>query len=130
MILTNQNAYCHVPNCDGLHNICFYGNRAVITVNEFYKIVRHWEKDVENICGKTCKKEKYCQPHRRLNFVKMLKESVLKRNRNKDKIIKIFQMELIRQCHHSICMNDWCFNILKKKLQWDFSKDRHQIVFL
>ena len=55
---------CHVPNCNGLHNIVFVGNRAVISVNEFYKIVRHWEKNVENICGEECKRtEKYCIPH-------------------------------------------------------------------
>ena len=34
---------CHVPNCDGLHNTYFIGNRAVISLNEFYKIARHWE---------------------------------------------------------------------------------------
>ena len=122
---------CHIPNCNGLHNICFNGNRAVISVNEFYKIVRHWEQNVENICGKECKTpEKYCKPHRRLNFLKMLKDSLLKRNRDQRKIIKIFEMELIRQCHHNICKNNWCFNILKKKLQWEFNKDGHQTVFL
>ena len=124
--------HCHVPNCDALHNIVFIENRAVISVNEFYKIVRHWEKNVENICGEKCKKtEKYCMPHRRLNFVKMLKESVLKRNRDqKKKIIKIFEMELVRYCQHDICMKNCCFNILKKKLPWEFSKDGYQTVFL
>ena len=122
---------CHVPNCDGLHNIYFNGNRAVITVNAFYKIVRHWEQNVENICGKECKnQEKYCMSHRRSNFVKMLKGSVLRTNRDKKKIIKIFKMELARQCHHDICMNNWCFNILKKKLHWEFSKSGYQTVFL
>ena len=122
---------CHVPNCDGLHNIVFIGNRAVISVNEFYKIVRHWEQNVKNICGKEFKRtEKYCLPHRCLNFVKMLKENVLKRNRDQNKVIKIFEMELVRQCQHNICMNNWCFNILKKKLPWEFSKDGYQTVFL
>ena len=122
---------CHAPNCDGLHNIYFIGNRADISVNELYKIARHRQQNVENICGKECKRtEKYCIPHRRLNFVKMLKDSVLKRNRDEKKIIKIFEMELVRQCDHNICMNNWCFNILKKKLQWEFSKDSYQTVFL
>ena len=77
---------CHLPNSDGLHNIYFNGNRAVISVNEFYKIVRHWEQNVENICGKECKKpEKYCKLHRRLNFVKMLKDSVLKKKQRPKK---------------------------------------------
>ena len=90
---------CHVPNFDGLHNIYFIGNRADISVNELYKIARHWQQNVENICGKECKRtEKYCIPH--------------------------------RQCDHNICMNNWCFNILKKKLQWKFSKDSYQTVFL
>ena len=79
----------HVPNCDELHNIVFIGNRAIISVNEFYKVIRHWEKNVENICGEKCQKtEKYCMSHRRLNFVKMLKESVLKRKETKIKQIK------------------------------------------
>ena len=43
---------CSVPNCDGLHNIVFNGERAVITINEFYKIVRHWEQNINNICEK------------------------------------------------------------------------------
>ena len=122
---------CHVPNFDGLHNIYFIGNRADISVNELYKIARHWQQNVENICGKECKRtEKYCIPHRRLNFVKMLKDSVLKRNRDEKKIIKIFEMELVRQCDHNICMNNCNFNILKKKLQREFSKDSYQTVFL
>ena len=95
---------CCVPNCDGLHNIVFNGNRAIITVNEFYKIVRHWERNVENICGEVCKQERFCIPHRRLNFVKMLKDNVLLQRTN--------EIELIRQCHHNICLNNWCFNVL------------------
>ena len=122
---------CHVPNCDGLRNIVFIGNRAVISVNEFYKILRHWEQNVENICGKECKRtEQYCLPHRRLNIVEMLKENFLKRSRDQNKVKKIFEMELVQQCQHNICMNNWCFNILKKKLQWEFSKDGYQTVFL
>ena len=120
---------CSVPNCDGLHNIVFNGERAVITVNEFYKIVRHWEQNINNICGKDCKYEKLCTPHRCLNFIKMFKENVLKRNRT-DQKIKIFEMEIIRNCEHNICMNNWCFNIVEKTLQWEFSKDGYQTVFL
>ena len=112
-IVTN----CNVANCNGCHNIIFNGNRAVITVNEFYNIISHWEQNLENICSKVCKHEKLCTPHRRLNFIKMLKDNVLKTNRNDKKLIKIFEMELIRDCVHTICMNNWCFNILKKKLQ-------------
>ena len=59
--------------------------------------------------------------HRRLNFVKMLKESVLKRNRDQNKTIQIFEMELVRDYEHNICMNNWCFNIHKKKFQLEFS---------
>ena len=99
-----------------------------LTKNLLFYYVR--SQNVKNICGKECKKEKYCQPHRRLNFVKMLKESVLKRNRNQNKTIKIFEMELVRHCQHSICMHNWCFNVLKKKLQWEFSKNEYQTVFL
>ena len=77
--------------------------RAIISVNEFYKVIRHWEKNVENICGEKCQKtEKYCMSHRRLNFVKMLTESVLKRNRDQNKTIKIFEIELVRDCQHNI----------------------------
>ena len=123
-IVTN----CSVPNCDGLCNIVFNGERAVITVFEFYKIVRHWEQKINNICGQDCRYEKLCTSHRRLNFVKMLKESVLKRNRS-DQRIKTFEMELIRNCEHNICMNNWYFNILKKTLQWEFSKDGYKTVF-
>ena len=68
--------------------------------------------------------------HRHLNFVKMLKESVLKRNKDQNKTIKIFKMELLRDCQQNICMNNWCFNILKKKLQLEFSKDSYQTVLL
>ena len=72
--------HCHVPNCDALHNIVFIENRAVISVNEFYKIVRHWEKNVENICGEKCKKNrkilyatqtfKFCKNAKRKRFKK------------------------------------------------------------
>ena len=121
---------CHVPNCDGLHNIYFIGNRAVISVNEFFKTVRHWEQNVENVCGKECKKPgKYCKPHRRLNFVKMLKESVLKRNRDERKIIIIFEMELVRQCHQKICMNNWCSNIFKKSYSGNLAKTATKLYF-
>ena len=121
----------HVPNCDELHNIVFIGNRAIISVNEFYKIIRHWEKNVEKICGEKFQKtEKCCMSHRHLNFVKMLKESVLKRNKDQNKTIKIFKMELLRDCQQNICMNNWCFNIHKKKLQLEFSKDSYQTVLL
>ena len=51
-------------------------------------------------------------------------------NRGDKKIIKIFEMELIRDCKHTICMNNWCFNILKNKLQWEFTKDGYQSVFI
>ena len=125
-IVTN----CNVANCNGCHNIVFNGNRAVITVNEFYNIISHWEQNLENICSKVCKHEKFYTPHRRLNFIKMLKDNVLKTNRNDKKLIKIFEMELIRDCVHTICMNNWCFNILKKKLQWEITKDGYQAVFI
>ena len=39
-------------------------------------------------------------------------------------------MELIRQCHHNIFMNNSYFNILKKKLQWEFNKDGYETLFL
>ena len=121
---------CHVPNCNGLHNIVFVGNRAVISVNEFYKLVRHWEKMSKTYVEKNAKEQRSIVYLTRLNFVKMLKESVLKRNRDQRKTIKLFKMELVRQCQHNICMNNWCFNIFKKKLQWKFSKDGYQTLFL
>ena len=49
---------CHVPNCDELHNIVFIGNRAIISVNEFYKIIRHWEKMSKTYAEKNFKKQK------------------------------------------------------------------------
>ena len=69
-IVTNFN----VPNCNGCHNIVFNGNRAVITVNEFYNIVRHWEQNLKIICGEICKHKNIPTPYRRLNFIKMLKD--------------------------------------------------------
>ena len=53
-----------------------------------------------------------------------------KKNRNQRKVIKIFEMELIRQCHHNIFINNSYFNILKKKLQWEFNKDGYETLFL
>ena len=35
---------CNVPNCDGKHDIIFIKNKEVISVQEFLKIVQHWEK--------------------------------------------------------------------------------------
>ena len=37
---------CNVPNCDGKHNIVFIKQKAVIGMEEFFKIVNYWEKNV------------------------------------------------------------------------------------
>ena len=63
-------------------------------------------------------------------FCENAKRQRAKKEPRRKKDNKIFEMELVRQCDHNICMNNWCFNILKKKLQWKFSKDSYQTVFL
>ena len=55
---------------------------------------------------------KFCENAKRKRF---------KKKRDQNKTIKIFEMELVRDCQHNICMNNWCFNIHKKKLQLEFS---------
>ena len=43
---------CNEPTCNGKHNIIFIDDKAIISVEESFKIVRHWQKNVENICGR------------------------------------------------------------------------------
>ena len=100
---------CNVPNCDGKHDIIFIENKEVISVQEFLKIVQHWEKNVENICGKICKSEIFCRPHRLLNLVKLLKNNILEKNKNS--CIAVSKMQIIKDCEHNICMNNWWFDI-------------------
>ena len=60
---------CNVPNCDGTHNIVFIDDKAIISAKDFFKIVHHWGKNVENICGKTYQNDIFCRPDILLNLV-------------------------------------------------------------
>ena len=112
---------CNVPNCDGKHNIVFIQQKAVIGMEEFFKIVNHWGKNGENICGKFCRYQIFCKPHRRFNFIQMFKNKILKNNANNR--VKITKLEIKRDCVHDICMDNWCFNVYSKSINSTTAKN-------
>lgn len=65
---------CNVPCCNGQHFIKFINGKAVIPIWEFFKIVRHWTKNVKNICGPMCPTDISCKPHRLLNVLRFFSE--------------------------------------------------------
>ena len=83
-----------VPNCDGKYNIIFIDDKAIISVKEFFKIVHHWEKNLENICGKTCKTEIFCRPHRLLNLVQLLRNNIIEKSMKS--CIAVSEMQIIK----------------------------------
>lgn len=106
----------NVPTCNGKHKIIFFHDKAIISVKEFFKIVHHWEKNVENICGKECQNEFFCRSHRLLNIAHLFKKNIVERILL-GAIEEIIEIQVIRNCTHDFCMNNWCFDIHKKRLK-------------
>ena len=71
---------CNVPTCNRKHNIIFIDNKAIISVKDFFKIVYHWEKNVEKICGSACQNEFFCRSHRLLNMTNLFKKKCCRKN--------------------------------------------------
>ena len=58
---------CGVPCCDGQHFIKFINGKAVIPMWEFFQIVRHYEKNIQNLCGIVCSNDRLCHLHTKLD---------------------------------------------------------------
>ena len=58
---------CGVPCCNRQHFIKFIGRKLVIPTWEFYQIVRHYEKNIQNLCGIVCSDDRLCHLHKKLN---------------------------------------------------------------
>ena len=60
--------------------IIFFHDKAIISVKEFFKIVHHREKNVQNICGKECQNDFFCRSHRLLNIAHLFKKKLCRKN--------------------------------------------------
>ena len=106
---------CNVPTCNRKHNIIFIDNKAIISVKGFFKKVCHWEKNVEKICGSACQNGFFCRSHRLLNMTRLFKKNVVEKIMM-DPIEEIAEIQIIKNCTHDFCMNNWCFDIRNKTL--------------
>ena len=61
-----------VPCCNGQHFIKFINGKAVIPTWEFFRIVRHYEKNIEELCDIACESEYLCRLHQKLNCLHFL----------------------------------------------------------
>ena len=58
---------CGVPCCDRQHFIKFIDRKVVIPTWNFFQIVRHYEKNIQNLCGTVCSDDRLCHLHKKLN---------------------------------------------------------------
>ena len=100
---------CGVLCCNGQHFIKFIDGKAMIPSWEFFEIVRHYDKNIEKLCGIVCLSDKLCHIHKKLNCLHFFSNYIRDRNINNDIIISKI---LIRDnCQHPMCLNNWCFEI-------------------
>ena len=57
----------------------------------------------------------FCRPYRLLNIANLFKKTVVEKIML-DPIEEITEIQIIRNCIHDFCMNNWCFDICKKTL--------------
>ena len=92
---------CGVPCCHGQHYIKFINGKAKIPAGEFFEIVRHFEKNIVELCGPACPNDNLCLLHKKLNCLKFFIEYIRDRNRNRNDIVtKILIKE---NCEHKMC---------------------------
>ena len=73
---------------------------------EFFQIVRHYEKNIQNLCGIVCSNDRLCHLHRKLNY---LSNNIRQKDINNDIIVK--KIMIRENCKHPFCLNNWCFEI-------------------
>lgn len=100
---------CDVPCCNGQHFIKFIDGKAMIPSWEFFEIVRHYDKNIEKLCGIVFLSDELCHIHKKLNCLHFFSNYIRDKNINNDIIISKI---LIRDnCQHPMCLNNWCFEI-------------------
>ena len=104
---------CMVMCCDGQHVINFKDSRAIIPVQELFKIKECWEKNIENICGTVCKKKGNCEPHIKLNAFRFFTEDIKYENIIQDAVVT--KVLIKDNCKHPYCMRAWCFEMFATK---------------
>ena len=58
-----------VPCCNGQNFIKIIDGKVVIPTWEFFQIVRHYEKNIQNLCGIACSDDSLCHLHKKLNYL-------------------------------------------------------------
>ena len=100
---------CGVPCCDGQRFIKFIDGKAVIPTWGFFQIVRHYQKNIQNLCGIACSDDRLCHLHRKLNYFQFFSNSIRQKNINNNIILK--KLMIRDNCKHPYCLNSWCFEI-------------------
>lgn len=98
-----------VPCCNGQHFIKFINRNAVIPTWKFFQIVRHYEKNIEQLCGIACESEYLCRLHQKLNCLQFFSNNIRHKNIQNDIIIS--KIMIRDNCRHPYCLNIWCFKI-------------------
>ena len=109
---------CNVPCCHGQHYIKFINGKAVIPTWDFFEIVRHYEKNIANLCGPVCSSNSLCRLHKKLNCLHFFSEYIRDKNINSNIIVAKI---LIKNCLHPFRLNGCCFLIYETKYMKDCS---------
>ena len=103
---------CGVPCCDRQDFIKFIDGKAVILkipTWEYFQIVSHYEKNIQNLCGIVCSNDRLCHLHRKLDCLYFFSKYIRQKNINNDILVK--KIMIRENCKHPFCLNNWCFEI-------------------
>ena len=88
--------------------------KQLFQCRKYLNMLKHWEKNIKNICGIIRTKKEMYNPHKKIKNLFFLSEYIRKRKTSTNYIVT--EILIVDNCKHPFCMNSWCFKISGTRL--------------